>query len=267
MNLTQTVGIAVISYNRLECLGNCLSSLWNTFAESPCVDSIAVFDDGSPYELTSLLQKYPGLQVFQSDINHGVVFNKNRALYYFTEISPVDVVVLLEDDVLLSGDWLDPWLKAVRLHRHMNYSPGYFRIPSYEKYWLKPDSAGTPEDPYVYKVVTGQCTALSTDLIRSQAGYLNPAFKGYGHGHVEWACRLIQHGHGGYWKRGVERGFFAIPSGVEIQHATSNKDQTQINLNKVVMDNLMEEAQLPYVGFPWKDDDERELFLSVFQSN
>ncbi len=47
----------------------------------------------------------------------------------------------------------------------------------------------------------------------------------------------------------------------------SNKDQTQINLNKVVMDNLMEEAQLPYVGFPWKNDDERELFLSVFQSN
>ena len=267
MTLTQTVGIAVIAYNRPDCLDKCLSSLWNSLDESPHVNSIALFDDGSPYGLTSFQQKYSGLRVFQSDGNHGVVFNKNRALYYFTEICPVDVVILLEDDVLLSGDWLDPWLKAVRLHRHMNYSPGYFRIPSYEKYWLKPDSAGTPEDPYVYKVVTGQCTALSTDLIRSQAGYLNPAFKGYGHGHVEWACRLIQHGHGGYWERGVERGFFAIPSGVEIQQANSNKDQSQINRNKVVMDDLMREPDLPFVGSPWKNDDERELFLSVFQSS
>ena len=263
----QTVGIAIIAYKRFDCLDKCLNSLWSSLKESSCVESIAVFDDGSPYELASLKQKYSGLQIFQSDINHGVVFNKNRALYYFTEILPVDIVILLEDDVLLSGNWLDQWLKAVRLHRHMNYSPGYFRIPSYEKFWLKPDSAGTPEDPFVYKVVTGQCTALTTDLIRSEAGYLNPSFKGYGHGHVEWACRLIQHGHGGYWKRGVERGFFAIPSGIEIQQANSNKDQKQINQNKVVMDDLMQESELPFVAYPWKNDDEREIFLSIFKGS
>ena len=261
----QTVGIAIIAYKRFDCLDKCLNSLWSSLKESSCVESIAVFDDGSPYELASLKQKYSGLQVFQSDTNQGVVFNKNRALYYFAEIAPVDTIILLEDDVLLSGNWLNQWLKAVRLHRHMNYSPGYFRIPSYEKFWLKPNSAGTPEDPYVYKVVTGQCTALSTDLISSQVGYLNPAFKGYGCGHVEWACRFIQHGYGGYWTRGVERGFFAIPSGVAIQKTISNKDQHQISRNKTVIDDLMKKSELPFVGTPWADDDEREIFLSVFK--
>ena len=180
------VGVAIVAYNRLECLQRCLDSIFRSNSV-PLIDSLAVFDDGSPYSLSAEIDFPEGLssRVFQSSVNHGVIVNKNRALYYFAEVDPVDIVIILEDDVVVSSsDWISPWIDSVNLHGHMNYSPGYFRIPAYEKYWLRPDSKGTPEDPFSYSVVTGQCTALRVELIRSKVGYLNPQFQGYGHGHV-----------------------------------------------------------------------------------
>ena len=261
------VGVAVVAYNRLECLRRCLSSIFNSESVAS-IDCLAVFDDGSSYSLNDEI-KFPEeicSKIFQSDVNHGVIVNKNRALYYFAEINPVDIVVVLEDDVLLSnGDWLSPWINSAKIHGHMNYSPGYFRIPEYQKFWLRPDSKGTPEDPFSYSVVTGQCTALKVELIRSKVGYLNPLFQGYGHGHVEWASRLVRLGFGGYWADGSQRAFYAIRSGVEIQPAASNKKQSEIDRNKKVMDRLISSPDAIYVKEPWLDEVSREVFLSVFR--
>ena len=190
------VGVAIVAYNRLECLQRCLHSIFRSESLSR-IDSLAVFDDGSSYDLSAEIDFPESLcaKVFQSAANHGVIVNKNRALYYFAEIDPVDIVIILEDDVVVSdGDWLSSWVQSVEIHGHMNYSPGYFRIPEYKKFWLRPDSKGTPQDPFSYSVVTGQCTALHAELIRSKVGYLNPQFQGYGHGHVEWASRLVRLG-------------------------------------------------------------------------
>ena len=136
---------------------------------------------------------------------------------------------------------------------------------AYEKYWLRPDSKGTPEDPFSYSVVTGQCTALRVELIRSKVGYLNPQFQGYGHGHVEWASRLVRLGYGGHWDDHSPRAFYAIRSGVEIQHAVSNKNQTEIDRNKNVMDRLINNSDMAFVKHPWLDEVSRDVFLSVFK--
>ena len=261
------VGVAIVAYNRLECLQRCLDSIFCSNSV-PLIDSLAVFDDGSPYSLSAEIDFPEGLssRVFQSSVNHGVIVNKNRALYYFAEVDPVDIVIILEDDVVVSSsDWISPWIDSVNLHGHMNYSPGYFRIPAYEKYWLRPDSKGTPEDPFSYSVVTGQCTALRVELIRSKVGYLNPQFQGYGHGHVEWASRLVRLGYGGHWDDHSPRAFYAIRSGVEIQPAVSNKNQTEIDRNKKVMDRLINNSDMAFVKHPWLDEVSRDVFLSVFK--
>jgi len=261
------IGVAIVAYNRLECLRRCLQSVFQSESLS-LIDSLAVFDDGSSYDLSAEIVFPEGVRakVFQSAVNHGVIVNKNRALYYFAEVDPVDVVVILEDDVIVSaGDWLSPWVRSVEIHGHMNYSPGYFRIPEYQKFWLRPDAVGTPEDPFSYSVVTGQCTALDTNLIRSKVGYLNPQFQGYGHGHVEWASRLVRLGYGGQWTDTSPRAFFAIRSGVEIQPAASNKNQSEIDRNKKVMDRLIVDSDSTFVRHPWLDEASRDVFLSTFK--
>ena len=261
------IGVAIVAYARLDCLKKCLSSIYHSKSLSS-IDSLAVFDDGSSYDLNSEIALPEGVRakIFQSSSNHGVIVNKNRALYYFAEVDPVDIVVILEDDVIVSpGDWLSDWIESVKIHGHMNYSPGYFRIPEYEKFWLRHDAKGTPGDPFSYKVVTGQCTALSVDLIRTKVGYLNPQFKGYGHGHVEWASRLVRLGYGGSWSDDSPRAFYAIRSGVEIQPAASNKNQSEIDRNKKVMDRLIANPETTYVPHPWVDEEARDVFLSVFR--
>jgi glycosyltransferase involved in cell wall biosynthesis len=262
------VGVAIVAYNRLECLQRCLHSIFRSESLSR-IDSLAVFDDGSSYDLSAEIDFPESLcaKVFQSAANHGVIVNKNRALYYFAEIDPVDIVIILEDDVVVSdGDWLSSWVQSVEIHGHMNYSPGYFRIPEYKKFWLRPDSKGTPQDPFSYSVVTGQCTALSAELIRSKVGYLNPQFQGYGHGHVEWASRLVRLGYGGHWSDNLPRAFYAIRSGVEIQPAASNKNQKEIDRNKKIMDRLIANPDATFVQHPWLDDVSRDVFLSVFRT-
>ena len=260
------IGVAIVAYARLDCLKKCLSSIYHS-KSLPLIDSLAVFDDGSSYDLNSeiALPEDIRAKIFQSSTNHGVVVNKNRALYYFTEVDPVDIVVILEDDVSVSpGDWLSDWIESVKIHGHMNYSPGYFRIPEYQKFWHRPESKGTPEDPFSYSVVTGQCTALNVELIRSKVGYLNPLFQGYGCGHVEWATRFIRLGFGGSWETNSPRAFFAIASGIRLQSSTSNKNQQQIDRNKKVLRQLIGSKEVQFVEHPWLDDKSRASFLSIF---
>ena len=260
------IGVAIISYERLKCLQTCLESIFNSSAYSR-IDELVVFDDGSDYDLNAqlVIPDCFSCRLFQSKQNHGVIVNKNRALYYFAELNPVDVVVILEDDVMVSdGDWLSPWVESVKIHGHMNYSPGYFRIPEYQKFWHRPESKGTPEDPFSYSVVTGQCTALDVELIRSKVGYLNPLFQGYGCGHVEWATRFIRLGFGGSWEVNSPRAFFAIASGIRLQSAISNKDQKQIDRNKKIINQLIRSKEINFVEFPWLDSESRSSFLSVF---
>ena len=46
------VGVAIVAYNRLECLQRCLDSIFRSNSV-PLIDSLAVFDDGSPYSLSA----------------------------------------------------------------------------------------------------------------------------------------------------------------------------------------------------------------------
>ena len=46
------IGVAIVAYNRLECLRRCLQSVFQSESLS-LIDSLAVFDDGSSYDLSA----------------------------------------------------------------------------------------------------------------------------------------------------------------------------------------------------------------------
>ena len=189
--LFTNVGIAIITYNRPNFLESCLNSVFNfpTFNAE-----IAVFDDASLDNSCEIASKY--CKYFSGKSNEGVVVNKNRALYYFTEISPKDIIIILEDDVNVeSCNWISDWTDAASKYGHMNYIPPWFFDPSLSDNFVS--GLGSVADPYIFTLVTGQCTSVRADLIRSSVGYLNPLFKGYGHGHVDWTLRFINLDYGG----------------------------------------------------------------------
>ena len=260
------VGIAVITYNRVETLINCLKSIIS-FTSIGSDISCAVFDDGTDADLSSLLSPYSiGGPVFQSKSNCGVVFNKNRALYYFTEIEPVDIIVLLEDDVCVEAPgWINEWIDAAVRYGHMNYSPIWFRDGFHKKFWISSaDCKGTVSDPYLYSAVTGQCTSLRTELIRDGVGYLNPRFQGYGYGHVEWTCRFLAKGHGGIFEKEGQRAFYAINGGVGVQPSKTYKNPEELNQNATVYSDLMNLPQYELVSKPWLDGQEA-LFKEIYK--
>ena len=177
------VGFAVITYKRRENLNTCLEHIVK-FTPNKENYKFAIFDDGSDYTI----EPDDRFEVFQGKSNRGVVVNKNRALYYFTVIEPVDVIIMLEDDTQPDTiGWEEFWIKSTLKFGHMNYA-----MPSWPKSSITTkNTKGTWNSPHGYQYLTGQVHGLQTKHVKTKVGYLNPNFEGYGWAHVEWTRRFI----------------------------------------------------------------------------
>lgn len=257
MMIDITVGIAVITHKRPLDLKRCLESILSY----PTLNAeIVVFDDCSLDETVRIAGNYA--KVISQRRNVGVVVNKNSAIYYFTEISKKDVIILIEDDVTVnSGNWLELWVSAAIKYGHVNFAAPWFESNSLNSEYVS--GGGTVDDPAVYKVVTGQCTSFLASKIKKDVGYMNPLFKGFGYGHVEWTNRFVKNNLGGYV---VENQiyYYAIRGGIETVENKSNKNIGELNANSAVYEKLIFEGANNFIKFPWTDDSSKDEFLKSF---
>ena len=140
--------------------------------------------------------------------NTSIAWNKNRALFMLTEVLACDVVILLEDDAFPAQDgWEQAWLQAVQRHGHVNIAGDWFRGAFLS-------GAGTPDDPFLSKEVSAQCSAFTREALLF-GGYMDSRFQGYGFEHVEHTRRLVRLGYGGIQRSvdGERRPLFALISG------------------------------------------------------
>lgn len=252
-----TIGIAIITYKRPKELKRCLDliSLYPTDNAE-----VVIFDDCSLDETVLVANDYG--KYISPDKNSGVVGNKNRAIYYFTEISKKDVVILMEDDVcVMAGNWLELWVSSAIKYGHMNFSAPWFKHESLIHQYVSGN--GSVDSPDVYQIVTGQCTSFLRSHIITGVGYLNPLFKGFGYGHVEWTNRFIRQGLGGYFN---ERGphYFCISGGIEAPATPSFKNNDELNLNEVVYKKIASKHDVNFVEHPWLDNNSKVEFLKPF---
>ena len=85
------IGIAITTYNRRDQLLRLVHSL-----RQHCRDQVhlAVFDDGSSDGTAAAVA--PLVDAVLEAPNGGIPTNKNRALFYFLALQPVDQLILLE---------------------------------------------------------------------------------------------------------------------------------------------------------------------------
>ncbi len=252
--MAPSIGLAITTFNRCEQLCRLISGI-----RRYCHRDIhlAVFDDGSG---DSTFERVPPLvDMYLRAPNAGITVNKNRALYYFLALRPVDQILLLEDDVeVISSRWLPCWSRAVEKHGHINLSdPDWPREG--RKFF---GGRGTAASPEVWNSVTGACMASDAAVLRRCVGYLNPRFAGYGFEHIEWTRRFIKNGYGGYRRRGGRWSYYMLSTGMVFQPSQSSRDAASIARNAEVMAELGGVGD--YVSKPWLDEAGRRDFLAPF---
>ena len=246
------VGVGVITYNRID---HMIENVTRIQKYSSCNPFILVSDDGSSDGTKEWCASHS--VACMSGVNTGVVRNKNRALYHLSEVEQCDVVILIEDDCWPDAEsWDKSWALSSLVWGHINYA--HRRIIKNQENIVCGD--GSVYLPYVAKLVTGQCTGVSADALR-KVGYLNPVFKGYGVGHVEWTERFVRFGYNGLPGRN-EHVFACISTGLVSKDATTHRDLNQVEKNREIKRTLG--ATRSYVE-PWSDPADMRSFLSEVQ--
>ena len=248
------VGFAVITYNRPNNLAKCLIQIRRN---TPKKDNyhFAVFDDGSPYKIN--IKSNDLFKVFQGKTNYGVIVNKNRALYYYAEINPVDIVIMLEDDTSPNViGWEQPWIRATEKFGHINYRMGSWS----DKYINSNDTTGEWDSPHEFTYLTGQVHGVKTEYIRQKIGYIHPEFKGWGYGHCEWTERFLRNNLGG--SPGQAK---AINYGVPLQKSETSKNRQQMETNRNLREKLLQNKQ-DFVKLPWMNNEQKNTILEVFMN-
>ena len=182
--------------------------------------------------------------------NRGVAWNKNRALFYLFAVMRCTVAILLEDDAAPTQDgWEHDWIDAARRWGHVNLAGEWFPDGSFRS------GAGTPADPILSTVVSGQVEAFTADAIQF-GGYLDTRFRGYGHGHVEHTRRLIRFGWGGI--DGPEPLFRLITSPIAVAHQkpTVTKEDDKRRNGALIREVLDDRSY----RMPWRDETEMRAF-------
>jgi glycosyltransferase involved in cell wall biosynthesis len=256
MTVPAKTGIAIITYNRPSHLRQCLESVLE-FTQAYPRAQVAVFDDYSDYDIDNTVQDR--CPVKKSRSNLGVVCTKNRALFYFAKTIKTRNIILLEDDMIVtSKQWLPTWEEACKIHGHINYTAPWFFSKELKQYFQ--GGSGSPDDPHQFGIVTGQCSAVRRSLVRNTVGYLNPRFKGYGYVHVEWTDRLISLGHGGSVVPG-RKTYFSINEGIAPLRSESLKDPHELRANHQTFKDITSDPNNQFISRPWLNRMERRVFL------
>jgi SAM-dependent methyltransferase len=257
--LMSRAGIAVITYRRPSYLEKTLRAIRRATPRDR-YHVIVVSDDEADSGTRDVCRQLDAPLL--SGHNRGVVWNKNRGLYYFMSTTDCDPIILLEDDTYPKDKtWLSEWIEAASLWHHVNFThPGLLIEPH------RPIAGqGRPKSPYVHKVLTGQCTAVSRAAMQV-GGYLDTRFRGYGHGHVEWTKR-----HAGLLYEGLVEDFspaqplfLSIVGGLVAEPAPTFRKDSEVQRNATLLRAIAGEP-LRYVD-PWQSDSERETLTAEIES-
>ena len=238
------LGIAVITCNRDRQLSDTLLAL-ERHTTTPC--RLVVADDGSTDFTTGFCreQRIPCI----TGANRGVAWNKNRALFALISVLRCSVAILIEDDTVPTADgWDRDWIDAARRWGHVNLAGDWFPAGHIAS------GAGTPGDPILSTHVSGQVEAFTREAIM-YGGYLDPRFRGFGHGHVEHTRRLIRAGYGGI--DGPQPLYRLIRSPITVNHASSASNPADLARNATLIAELLEDHS---PRLPWRDEAEMALF-------
>lgn len=258
MRRTPAIGIAITTYNRRSQLLTLVHSV-REHCHRPV--HLAVFDDGSSDGTAAAVA--PLADMVLEAPNAGIPVNKNRALFYFLALRPVEQLILLEDDVVVtSRRWLRTWSRAIRRHGHINFSsPRWPRDnPNFHGRLL--GGKGTARRPERWNIVSGACSGCDTAVLRQRVGYVNPRFQGYGYEHIEWTRRFLLAGYGGCKRRNHRWSYLSLSHGLAFQDSQSNRDAAAIARNATVMAEL--QGAGGFVARPWLDAEQRRNFLTPF---
>lgn len=225
------LGIAVITCDRYEYLEKLVSSI-KKYTKQPY--ELAVFNDSKELK-SNLIQEKLEVKTF-GNINSGVIRNKNRALYYFAEINPVDVLIILEDDVVITQTgWEKNWVDSAVTYGQINVAPWWFYDAHHIKFYKGGD--GTTNNPALFSVITGQCTSVRVDLIKNMFGYFDSKFIGYGYGHVEWTNRFVRSNYGGRFINN-EYYYLALKDSFIFETSETFKNNDDLEKNKIIFSSI-----------------------------
>lgn len=246
------LGIAVTTYNRRASILDLIGRLERfTSIEYDLV----IGDDGSTDGTSDLLAELRTHSV--RGRNKGIAWNKNRGLFYLMNLTSVEVILLLDDDVMPdTHGWEQEWIAAARNFGHVNFVPAHLRTHVLT-------GGCRAADPGITHVVGGQCLGFTRAALL-HVGYFDPRFGQYGHEHSDVSFRCLRAGFGGARRRvGPEPNayFYVIDSGLTLRDVPSNSDFASLERNAAL---LGEVAGDPVYRLPWRDDAEMSEFLGEF---
>lgn len=178
-----SIGIGVITYNRLQSLKRLLESI-KRYTYSPY--DLWVADAGSTDGTLEWLHK--NNYQFISGPQVGVSWNKNRALRM---LQNCDYIFLFEDDIeIIRSEWEKIYIKAIKLTgiQHFNY----FAVKRDKKGPRKPDKFDDITIEY-YKELQAPVQVFTKKVIAALGGFSYRYKEGPG-GHVDYTERIIKAG-------------------------------------------------------------------------
>jgi glycosyltransferase involved in cell wall biosynthesis len=241
----ETRGVAVVTYNRADALGEILKAVERTTTPST---KLVVADDGSTDNTAEVVRSFPRWTLVQGS-NKGVAANKNRGLW---SLRDKHFIALIEDDLKpVAQGWFDMYMQVCiysGIHHFCRVQDKRVNetIPAFTKdllkHGLKPLYGPSPR---------GDFTFISRRVL-DKVGGLNPAFKGVGYAHGEWSDRVYQAGlipHPLKWvdlRQEDDRDHFVQIGDTEGGRWNQPKEliDSQIALNKKVRDQLKEEGKI-----------------------
>lgn len=179
------IGLAIITYNRLNYLKRCIESLEkNKFGGA---DKVVIIDDCSTDGTVEYLEG-TDYTIITKEENVGVAHSKNNALHYLIDIEGCDHVFIMEDDIIMKHPdtcklYID-YANSKEIH-HMNFAL-HGPLNKGKKFLYNHDISVYPDCVGAFSYYTKECI--------ENVGYFDEHFHNVWE-HVEHTWRIAQMGY------------------------------------------------------------------------
>lgn len=246
------IGIAITTYNRKEMVCALIERIRQITKENYF---LVVCDDGSTDGTIEALKQL-GVTVI-GGINKGIAWNKNRGLFFFSNICKAESIILMDDDVFPNMfGWAQEWAYGSYRVGHVNYVPHFYDRSS-------PRRPMTAMNLGVGHMIGGMLLAQNAKALAS-VGYMDTRFGRYGHEHTDFSLRFLRAGFGGVrvlWNGEMHNRFYLMDSGIELKEAKSSGQEADLERNANLLAALQKE---PIYRSAWNNEEEKRDFLQEF---
>lgn len=252
---SSSLGIAITTYNRSTLVADLVDRI-RRYTTTPI--RLIICDDGSSDNTVDSMRSRGEAVI--TGRNRGIAWNKNRGIWYLTQIAHVDNIILLDDDVApVRPGWEREWIAATNIHGHVN-----FALPEYMGHVKL--GACVPERPGISEMICGCALAFRRSVLAS-IGFMDPRFERYGHEHSDLSRRAVKAGFGGLIvDDGDEKRmyFYVISGNIESRQAPTSGTAADLNANSELLASLSQDA---IFRTAWRSDAERHDFLREIQES